>query len=66
MSLCASCGAQLAGVASLCSHHPLAHGDDWAVVNRVMCDFLHRKQAPPDVPSNEPNDQGRVPVAKAA
>ncbi len=66
MSLCALCGAELARNASLCSHHVLAHGNDWAVVNRFMCDFVHRRQVPPGVPSTEPDDEGRMPVAEAA
>ena len=48
MSLCASCGMRLAGDAALCPHHHFVYGDDaWAVANRIMCDFFHRKTAPP-------------------
>lgn len=50
MALCASCGLQLSGEAALCPHHHCVYGDDWAVANRMMCDFLHRKWVPPRFP----------------
>ena len=47
MALCASCGTPLlSGEAGICSHHHATYGDDWAVANRVMCDFFHRKKVP--------------------
>lgn len=49
MSLCVSCGLQLAGEASLCPHHHSAFSDDWAAVNRIVCDFVHRGLLPPRV-----------------
>jgi hypothetical protein len=30
----------------LCPHHPLMFEDEWAAVNRIMCDFFHRGQVP--------------------
>jgi hypothetical protein len=42
MSFCASCGLQLYGNAELCPHHHCIFGEDWAVANRIMCDFFHR------------------------
>ena len=47
MSLCALCGAWLAGDANLCSHHHYAPTDGWAAVNRLMCDLVHRGIVPP-------------------
>jgi hypothetical protein len=26
----------------MCAHHVASYGDDWAMGNRIMCDFLHR------------------------
>jgi|RhiMetdeSRZDD1v2_1073273.scaffolds.fasta_scaffold05272_13 hypothetical protein len=40
MSLCALCGHPTLD-ADLCAYHGTVH-DDWAVGNRVMCDFIHR------------------------
>ena len=53
MSLCASCGLQLSGEAALCPHHHCVYGDDWAVANRIMCDFFHRKKIPPRLAQQE-------------
>ncbi len=46
MSICASCGLNLSGDAGLCSHHHLVYGDDWALSNKIMCDFFHRGKIP--------------------
>ena len=46
MSLCASCGLELAIGAMLCPHHPLVLGDEWAAANRIWCDFIHRRKDP--------------------
>ncbi len=58
MSLCASCGLQLLGDFALCPHHHYhcVYGDDWAVTNRVMCDFIHRKKVPVRLPPGERED----------
>ena len=56
VSLCASCGLQLSGDAGLCPHHHCVYGDDWAVANRIMCDFFHRKKVPPRLPQTERDD----------
>jgi hypothetical protein len=42
MSLCASCGLEIADGSGLCRHH-VAHPDNWAESNRIMCDFFHRR-----------------------
>lgn len=46
MSLCAACGLQLNGDSALCAHHHSLDADNWAIGNRVMCDFLHRGKEP--------------------
>lgn len=56
MSLCASCGSQLTGDAQLCPHHHCGWGKDWAVENRIMCDFFHRQKPPPRLPQPERED----------
>ena len=45
MSLCAFCGLDTPHGVGLCPHH---HGTshDWAVANRIMCDFFHRQRVP--------------------
>jgi len=52
MSLCVSCGLALAGDADFCPHHQTGYAEDWAVANRIMCDFVHRKWIPPSPPSS--------------
>lgn len=56
MSLCASCGLQLSGNAELCPHHHCVYGDNWAEINRIMCDFFHREIAPPRLSKEERNE----------
>jgi hypothetical protein len=53
MSLCAICCVELVGDAGLCSHHLYLYDDAWAVANRGMCDFLHRKKVPELIPSDQ-------------
>ena len=50
MSLCVACGLALAGDADFCPHHQTGYPEDWAVANRIMCDFVHRKWIPPSPP----------------
>jgi hypothetical protein len=57
MSLCAACGLTLAGNGALCQHHHYIYGDDWAVVNRIMCDFFHRGKVPPRLIRTEREDE---------
>jgi len=66
MSLCASCGLQLTGDAGLCPHHHCVYGDDWAVANRIMCDFFHRKKVPPRLSQNERDDEFWAHTGEAA
>lgn len=66
MSLCASCGLQLSGEAGLCPHHHCVYGDDWAVANRIMCDFFHRKKVPPRLPQTERDDDFWAHTGEAA
>ena len=42
MRLCIQCGYPTSGPDDMCAHHVAAFGDDWAVGNRIVCDFLHR------------------------
>jgi len=42
MSLCIQCGYPTSGADDMCVHHVAAYADDWAMGNRIMCDFLHR------------------------
>ncbi len=42
MRVCALCGHPTFGADGLCAYHSTSHGDDWALGNRIMCDFLHR------------------------
>ena len=66
MSLCASCGLQLSGQAALCPHHHCVYGDDWAVANRIMCDFFHRKKVPPRLAQHDRDDDFWAHTAEAA
>jgi hypothetical protein len=60
MSLCVSCGLALTGDADFCPHHQTGYAEDWAVANRIMCDFVHRKWIPPTPPSSLHEDDGWV------
>ena len=66
MSLCASCGLQLSGDAGLCPHHHCVYGDDWAVANRIMCDFFHRGKIPPRLAQTERDDDFWAHTGEAA
>ena len=66
MSLCASCGLQLTGDAGLCPHHHCVYGDDWAIANRIMCDFFHRKKVPPRLAQNDRDDEFWAHTGEAA
>ena len=41
MPLSVQCAQFTLGTAEIRSHHDSGYGD-WATVNRIMCDFLHR------------------------
>jgi len=66
MSLCASCGLQLSGDAGLCPHHHCVYGDDWAVANRIMCDFFHRRKVPPRLAQTDRDDDFWAHTGEAA
>ncbi|HEU5320975.1 MAG TPA: hypothetical protein VFX28_09240 [Methylomirabilota bacterium] len=53
MSLCASCGGVTFGDTGICTHHHRVYEHDWAIANRIMCDFIHRGVAPPLLPPDE-------------
>jgi hypothetical protein len=57
MSLCASCGLNTPDDVGLCPHHHGAYGGhDWAVANRIMCDFFHRQRVPRRLAEAERDD----------
>ena len=56
MSVCVQCGAGLVGDEALCSYHASAYGSDWAVANRIQCDFFHRGVEMPRIPEQERAD----------
>lgn len=66
MSLCAWCGLQLTGDTALCPHHRCVYGDDWAVANRIMCDFFHRGKVPPRRGRPERDDEFWAHAGEAA
>jgi hypothetical protein len=44
---CPSCGLAIPDDVGLCPHHHDGYGcHDWAVANRIMCDFVHRRRVP--------------------
>lgn len=45
MRICPFCALTTAGDGELCAHHA-ASDKDWAVGNRAMCDFVHRRVVP--------------------
>lgn len=59
-SLCALCASRVTGESALCAYHPQVHGDDWAIGNRIMCDFLHRGKIPRRLPECERDNESRV------
>jgi hypothetical protein len=42
------------------------YGDDWAVANRIMCDFFHRKKVPPRLAPPERDDDFWAHTGEAA
>jgi hypothetical protein len=56
MTLCASCGLPVMGDMGLCDHHHGKAGDNWAIGNRIMCDFFHRGIVPPRLATDDRDD----------
>jgi len=57
--LCAACGLDTLHDGELCAHHHGAGGGhEWAVANRIMCDFFHRRMAPQRLTEAERADDG--------
>jgi len=52
MSLCARCTAETES--GLCAYHHGEYGEEWATVNRILCDYVHRGMPIPHVSLNEP------------
>ena len=46
MSVCAQCAQPMFGPGEFCAYHTASQTNDWATVNRLMCDFLHRGVVP--------------------
>lgn len=72
MSRCVQCRALLGGEATLCFHHQAIVQPDWAELNRLMCDLLHRGRPPAPLAGGlaaraavrgEPSAEGRSPAA---
>jgi hypothetical protein len=42
------------------------YGDDWAVANKIMCDFFHRKKLPPRLTQPERDDDFWAHTGEAA
>jgi hypothetical protein len=40
----------------LCEHHTADKGEDWHLVNRIMCDFFHRGRPIPRLSPHERSD----------
>ena len=66
MSLCTYCGVQVSGPERLCTHHHDVSGDDWAAVNRLMCDLFHRGRAPNRLEAADRHAEDPEPTQSAA
>ena len=53
MSFCASCALEISSDLPLCGHHHTAYADDWAIENRMYCEFFHRGKDLPRLPKHE-------------
>jgi hypothetical protein len=42
------------------------YGDDWAIANRIMCDFFHRRKVPPRLAQHDRDDDFWAHTAEAA
>ena len=56
MSRCVLCGGENEEDIQLCRHHTVGELD-WATVNRLFCDFLHRGVEPPRPTVSEPIEE---------
>jgi len=54
---CWVCGQRVVGNAGLCAHHAAMSTKNWAVGNRILCDFFHRGIAPPRLPAADRIDK---------
>lgn len=63
MPRCVLCGGENDEATALCLHHVV--GDhDWALFNRLFCDFIHRGVVPPRPPAEEPMIIAEWPVVE--
>lgn len=56
MSLCPSCGLELAHGETVCHHHVADVADGWSTSNRTWCNYFHRGTAIPRLPPHERDD----------
>lgn len=49
-NVCYICGSTLVERYYVCPHHIEVYGDNWAMGNKVMCDFFHRGVVPKRLP----------------
>jgi hypothetical protein len=60
MAFCPVCGNPVARPGPMCGHHTATpYGDDWAIGNRIMRDFVHRRVVPE---SSEPSPAGLLEI----
>lgn len=50
--LCVQCGND-GGVLGHCDYHARSDEDQWAVGNKILCDFIHRGRIPARLPFPE-------------
>ena len=56
--MCAACGVETPDAEGLCRHdHGYGYDEQWAAVNRILCDFLHRKKVPARLTPTERDDE---------
>jgi hypothetical protein len=56
MRLCALCGLAINAELDICPHHHSSMDDNWAISNRLICDFVHRGKLEP-LPDRGPRDE---------
>jgi hypothetical protein len=53
MRRCPNCGAEIDAFTLLCRHHHEGVAAGWSLVNRLMCDLVHRHIVPPRPPDTD-------------
>jgi len=63
-TVCSLCGWQMEGDGAICPYHYTREDRDWAIGNRIMCDFLHRGILLPEPPRLAAADErSELPIA---